>query len=54
MGRYFLLYEKENGNARAAFGGAGSKGSKGSEGSKGGSGGLRRKIKGARLTAQVV
>ena len=48
MGRYFLLYGKGNGNARAAFGGPGAKGkgSKGSEGSKGGSGGLRRKIKG--------
>ena len=41
MGRYFLLYEKGNGNARAAFGGAGAKrkGSKGSEGSKGSKGG---------------
>nr|WP_302706580.1 hypothetical protein [uncultured Dialister sp.] len=40
--------------ARGAKGSKGSEGSKGSKGSKGGGGGLRRKIKGARLTAQVV
>ena len=45
MGRYLLLYEKGNGNARAPFGGPGakgkgSKGSGGSKGSKGGGGGF--------------